>query len=121
MAHQKNTSIEIVTACHDMCLTTLSHCLQEGGKHAQADHITLLLDCAEICQTSADFILRNSDFHARTCGVCAEVCEHCAEDCERLANGDPIMRDCAHICRRCAESCREVAGNIGRPKHVPIT
>jgi hypothetical protein len=31
----------------------------------------LLLDCAEICQTAANFMLRNSELHSRTCAVCA--------------------------------------------------
>jgi hypothetical protein len=121
MAHQRDTNVEIMSECHDICLKTLSHCLQQGGRYAQADHITLLLGCAEICQTSADFMLRNSDLHARTCEVCAEVCERCAEDCESLAGDDQIIRDCAEICRRCAKACRQMAGNIGRPQHMAIT
>lgn len=67
--------------CHRLCLATVPHCLQMGGPHAAAQHIGLLLDCAESCQTSANFMLRISDFHARVCGVCAEICAQCAQDC----------------------------------------
>lgn len=102
--------IEACTACHHVCLQTVLHCLHMGGKHAQADHIRLLLDCVEICQTSADFMLRGSPLHTRTCGVCAEVCQRCAEDCERLDPSDQQMQQCAQICRRCADSCRRMAG-----------
>lgn len=94
--------------CHAVCLETITHCLQKGGKHAEAAHVRLLQDCAQICATSADFMLRGSDLHARTCGVCAEVCERCAESCERMADDD-VMRRCAEECRRCAESCRRMA------------
>jgi hypothetical protein len=80
-----------------------------GGKHAEAAHIRLLLDCAEICATSANIMLRGSDLHGKTCGVCAEVCERCADDCARLADGDGLMTRCADMCRRCAESCRTMA------------
>ena len=69
----------------------------------------MLLDCAEICQTSANFMLRMSDLHGLTCGVCAEVCERCAEDCERFVD-DIMMQACAQACRHCAASCREMAG-----------
>jgi len=31
-----------------------------GGEGAEADHIRTLLDCTEICQTSASFVLRRS-------------------------------------------------------------
>jgi hypothetical protein len=94
--------------CHSVCLETVRYCLQMGGEHASPNHIGLLLDCAEICQTSANFMLRMSDFHTRTCAVCAEVCERCAQDCARFDN-DSVMQQCAETCRSCAQSCREMA------------
>ena len=54
-----------------------------------------MIECAEICRTAANFMLRNSEHHARICGVCAGVCDRCAEDCERLAVGDEMMQQCA--------------------------
>jgi hypothetical protein len=100
--------IDICSDCHDVCLQTLTHCLQKGGKHAEAAHIGLLIDCAEICRTSADFMLRGSTLHASTCSACADVCEECAASCER-SGLDPEMRNCADTCRRCADSCRQMA------------
>ena len=101
--------IDNCTTCHAICVETANHCLEMGGKHAEASHIRTLLDCAQICATSADFMLRGSELHARTCGVCAEACERCAADCERLADGDELMLRCAQMCRRCAGSCRQMA------------
>ena len=101
--------IDECTRCHNICLAAVSHCLELGGKHADPAHIRLLLDCADICQTSANFMLRGSDLHQRTCAVCAEVCRACAEDCERMAGGDQLMKDCAEQCRRCAETCERMA------------
>ena len=94
--------------CHSICLATVAHCLEMGGTHASPQHIGLLLDCAEICQTSANFMLRGSALHTRTCGVCAEVCTRCAEECDRMGD-DAQMRACAEQCRRCADSCRRMA------------
>ncbi len=94
--------------CHSICLNTVTYCLQKGGRHAELAHIRLMLDCAEICNTSANFMLRGSDLHARTCGVCAELCQRCAEDCDRMGD-DAQMKACADICRRCADSCRKMA------------
>lgn len=88
--------------CHSICLATVPHCLQMGGEHASQAHITTLLQCAEICQTSANFMLLNAPLHPRVCGVCAEACERCAEECERMANGDQQMLACADSCRRMA-------------------
>jgi hypothetical protein len=86
----------------------VAYCLQKGGTHAEAAHIGLLLDCAEICQTSANFMLRGSEQHTQTCAACAAICEVCAEECARM-DDDPPMRNCAEACRHCAESCRRMA------------
>ncbi len=97
--------------CGTMCLATVPHCLGMAGAHAEADHIGLLLDCADICQTSANFMVRRSELHARTCGVCAEICADCAADCERLAGDDAQMEACGQACRRCADTCRRMAAS----------
>ena len=110
MSQEMQQCVQICTECHKVCLTTVQHCLQMGGEHAAPHHIGLLFDCAQICQTSADFMLRNSEFHSRTCAVCAEVCEHCAQVCEQIGGNDQQMQLCAEICRRCAESCHSMAG-----------
>lgn len=95
--------------CHGICVETAVHCLGMGGDCAAPHHQTVLLDCAQICATSADFMLRGSELHGRTCGVCAEACRRCADECERLADGDATMLRCAETCRRCAESCQRMA------------
>lgn len=101
--------IQECQTCSQVCLETVTHCLQKGGKHAQPEHIRLLLDCAEICQTSANFMIRGSDHHVQTCGVCAEVCDACAASCESFKD-DAEMQRCAEECRHCAQECREMAG-----------
>ena len=94
--------------CQEACLSTVTHCLQTGGRHAAPEHIQLLLACAEICDTSARFMLLESEFHGRTCEVCSEVCDACAESCEAMGD-DEVMEQCADVCRRCAEVCRAMA------------
>ena len=100
--------IDRCQTCQEACLETVNHCLQKGGKHADAKHISTLLACAEICDTSARFMLLGSEYHARVCEVCAEICEACAVSCDRMGD-DETMRACADECRRCAESCQQMA------------
>lgn len=98
--------IDNCLTCHSVCLReAMNHCLETGGRHTEPAHFRLMINCAEICQTSANFMLSGSAFHARVCGVCAEVCEACARSCE----GVGAMDDCVQACRRCAESCRQMA------------
>ena len=105
-SHQQSPEMqECIThcqTCHATCLQMLaSHCLEVGGKHVEAKHVKLMLDCIQISQTSADFMLRGSDHHAHVCRECAEICRACAESCDEI--GD--MEDCVAACRACAESC----------------
>jgi hypothetical protein len=100
--------IDRCQSCQESCLESVGHCLQLGGEHAAPDHIRLLIACAEICDTSARFMLLGSTHHVRTCEVCADVCDDCAKDCARFTD-DEMMQRCADVCRRCAESCRQMA------------
>lgn len=100
--------IEECQQCYAACMATMTHCLSMGASHATVEHVTGLLDCAELCHTSAAFMLRSSTLHAKVCDVCADACEACADSCERIGD-DEQMRACATACRRCAESCRDMA------------
>ena len=100
--------IQLCLDCHRICLETVAHCLRKGGGHAEAGHVTAMLDCVQSCITSADFMTRQSPHHAAFCAACAEVCEACAEACDRHADADEQMRRCADACRACAASCREM-------------
>jgi len=94
--------------CHDVCLKALTYCLRKGGRYADINHITALLDCAEMCRTCVSFMVRESPRHHHTCGVCAVMCDACAKSCSAF-EGDDEMRLCVAECHRCAESCKEMA------------
>ena len=112
MPHRMNEGmqecIDRCQSCQEVCLESIANCLELGAEHASSKHIRMLMACAEICDTSARFMLLGSQHHQRTCEVCAEVCEACATNCEQF--DDDMMRRCAELCRRCAESCRQMAG-----------
>jgi len=108
LPQEMQTCIELCNDCHKACLETAMYCLQQGGKHAEANHVRLMFDCAEICQTSSNFMQRGSDLHVYTCGACAAVCRRCADDCQRMAD-DLRMAACAEMCRRCAASCEHMS------------
>jgi hypothetical protein len=93
-------------SCHRICLQmAMNHCLETGGKHLEPKHFRLMMNCAEICQTSANFMLSGSELHKLTCGVCAQICDACAQSCEEVGE----MDECVEACRRCADSCRQMA------------
>jgi hypothetical protein len=99
ISNEMQQCIQRCLDCHSRCLETVAHCLEQGGRHAEANRIRLRLDCAEICQTSANFMLRGSDLHRNTCEICVKICERCARDCEQF--GDAArMRTCAAVRNR---------------------
>lgn len=97
-----------IQECHDTCLRTLTYCLEQGGQHAESDHIRAMQDCIDVCRLSTDAMLRGSRFHADIMALCAKVCKACEEDCKQF-EGDQTMDDCARACRACADACRRMA------------
>lgn len=98
--------IDACFACQKACLgLAMTHCLESGGEHVAPPHFRLMIDCAAICATAADFMLHKSQFHREVCSLCATVCGECAEDCARLDG----MEECVAACRACAEACTRMA------------
>jgi hypothetical protein len=96
--------------CYRICVeTSMQHCLEEGGDHVEPEHFRLMVNCADICRTTADFLLSQSEFHPRLCALCADVCEACAMSCRDIGG----MDDCVQACERCATSCAALAA--GKP------
>lgn len=101
--------IQSCNDCYEICTQMITHCLDKGGKHADPKHIQLLFDCAQICNLSSNFMIRNSGSHSIICDACAEICEACAVSCETLASSDSDMKKIVDACRQCTASCSEMA------------
>jgi hypothetical protein len=112
MNNAMQSCIDACQRCHQTCLNmATTHCMEVGGKHSEPSHLRLMLNCAEICQTTANFMLSNSEFHNALCVVCADICEACANSCEEV--GD--MDECVIACRECMHECLMTSGVSVRP------
>lgn len=102
--------------CIDACLhcyrtcreTAMNHCLESGGRHVEPEHFRLMLNCAEVCRTSAEFMMSASPLHAHVCAACAVVCDACADSCAQIGE----MEECVQACRSCGQSCRQMASAL---------
>ena len=114
--HQMNKSSQECAQeclkCYASCTACSAHCLELGGAHAGRVHQTLLADCARICATAADLMLRESTLHAAMCRVCVDACRACEQSCASLSHGDPMMDECAKACHQCAEACARMPGGM---------
>lgn len=90
--------------CQEVCLQTVSYCLSMSDSYP----VRTLLDCIEICQVNADFLLRGSKLRKDVAEVCASACDRAAEFCKQFDN-DAQMSFCAELCKKCADSSREIA------------
>jgi hypothetical protein len=89
--------------CSATCKRTAEACKRAGGEHGKAEHVYMLLDCGEICQTAAHFMQHNSPLYGYVCQAALQVANHCGEECDRV--GDT---DCANACRTAVESLQQV-------------
>lgn len=101
------TCIEECLNCHATCTMTVQYVLAELATEAAVDVVGVLLDCADMCHTNANFMLRGSPYNVLTATTCAELCRACAETCRE--SDDEHMAACAEVCDRCAESCDQMA------------
>ncbi len=106
ISQETQRCIDECIRCYRTCFgMAMNHCLEMGGEHVQPKHFRVMVACAEICRTTAHFMLMKSEHALHLCRECAEICDQCANECERI--GD--MDDCVEQCRRCAEMCRSMA------------
>ena len=119
-------NFEACQECYRLCLAMANYCQAKGDPQAGIKQIRLLLDCAEISQTAADFLPRGSDLHLTICNACAVVSLKCAAACEEFID-DELMQAGAAACRRCAEFCQALVASAGEKKvvynryEVPVT
>jgi hypothetical protein len=111
-----------VQSCIDTCLRsqreaimTLTYLRDMGGAHIDPVRIRSLLDCADVCQVAATFMMRGSHRHVELCAVAARICRDCADLCD--GTNDHQLRKCVEACRTCEATCREMIN--ARPERPP--
>lgn len=97
------------TACADACLAEdmvaeLRYCIRTN------------LDCADICDTTARMVSRqtqpNMELLRTQVQACALACKTCGDECERHASMHEHCRVCAESCRRCEQACNQLLSAI---------
>jgi hypothetical protein len=101
---------ECIEACKE-CQKCCAALERSGGVDSRT--IQTAKDCAEICQTCSNFVMRESQYAADIRKLCAELCKACATACDKASQGS-IAKECGKACRRCAEMCV----SLGSPVHA---
>jgi hypothetical protein len=95
--------------CRSLCMKVVDHCWRLRKIKRECPDIRPLLNCAEMCATTARFMLRGSEFCRELCVLCAQVCQCCADQF-RGVHDETEIEACAAACRQCAECCERIAG-----------
>jgi hypothetical protein len=111
--------VECLQACHDCaatCTICADACLAEEKVQMLRRCIRLNLDCADICETTATLLSRQTGSDTALLRaqleVCEQVCRSCGQECASHAGHHEHCRVCAESCRRCAEACRRLLQSL---------
>ena len=109
--------IEACIACGQACTACADACLSEAMVAELAKCIRTNLDCADICESTARVLSRQTAYDAtvtrRIVEACAQVCSACAQECESHAQMHEHCKVCADACRTCEDACNKLLVSLG--------
>ena len=119
--HPKPTDLdhEVLLRCIEECLDCNASCtacadasLSEPDSQDLIGVVRRSLDCADVCEATAQVVTRQNACRLpvirAVVEACATACLACAEECERHAAHHEHCRICAEVCRRCKKACDDV-------------
>ena len=115
---------QLLTRCIETCLECGQACTAcadaDLGEQMVADLVKcarLNLDCADMCQTTARVLTRQTgydrDLTRAVVQACVQACEVSGDECDRHAQMHEHCRVCAEVCHRCQQVCEEMLAAIG--------
>ncbi|MFT8315745.1 MAG: four-helix bundle copper-binding protein [Clostridium sp.] len=102
------TCIDECNRCAQACYECFKACLNEPDVGARKNCISILAECARMCEMSSALMSMDAQFAKNHCSLCATICDKCAQECAMFK--DDHCQKCAQECRTCAEECRKMSG-----------
>ncbi len=99
--------IDECNRCAQTCYECFRACLNEPDINARKNCISILVECAQMCQMSALIMSMDGEFVKEHCKLCAAICDKCTTECEMFK--DDHCKQCATECHTCADKCRKMA------------
>lgn len=107
---QMQLSADHCLECFRACSEAMAHTIDLRRQHWEHEHYRILLDCIDVCKTTAGFLIRQSDYYKDICSVCALICKETTKCCQEFGN-DPFMLKAGDIASKCAKSCLALTQN----------
>lgn len=99
--------IDACSKCTQACYECFYACLNEPDVNERKNCISMLIECAMMCQMSVSMMSMNGQYSKEHCSLCAKICDSCANECEMFE--DTHCQECAQACQKCAEECKSMA------------
>lgn len=100
--------IDACNRCAQACFECFKACLNESDVGERKACISMLIECAMICQNAAAYMSLDAQHAMDLCKLCATICDKCATECDMFK--DDHCQKCADICRVCVDECKKMAG-----------
>lgn len=98
--------IDACGKCTQACYECFTECLNEPDLTARKNCVSMLIECAMMCQMSFATMSMLGEYSKQHCHICAQICEKCAQECAMFK--DEHCKKCAEVCNMCAEKCKEM-------------
>ncbi len=109
--------IDACMKCMQACFECFNACLNEPDVKERKNCISMLIECAMMCQMLVAEMSMSGRFIMQQCKLCAAICYKCSEECNMFKDAHCI--ECAEICRDCGEECKRMFYN-NQAKEVPV-
>jgi hypothetical protein len=110
-------SIQTCLECTQACTACADADLREQTVADLVKCARLNLDCADMCETTARVLTRQTgydrDMTRAVVEACVQACRVSGDECDRHARMHEHCRVCAEVCHRCQRVCEEVLAAIG--------
>ncbi|AYD39644.1 four-helix bundle copper-binding protein [Clostridium fermenticellae] len=98
--------IDECNKCAQKCYECFKACLNEPDVQNRKNCISVLIECAQMCQMSASLMSMDSCSVKEHCRICANICDKCAQECGMFK--EQHCQICMQECKKCADECRNM-------------
>jgi hypothetical protein len=110
-------AVDAAFECSQVCTSCADACLAEDMVAELRYCIRTNLDCADICNTTARVLSRQTEpdmgLLRAQLGACVQACKACGDECEKHASMHEHCAVCAASCRQCEEACNALLQQLG--------
>jgi hypothetical protein len=97
--------VEVLHRAADHCQAAFAYCAQSDGIEDMTA-LLCLVDCAQMCRTTADFMLRKGAYVEEMRDLCMQQVKDAADTCKQF-QGDEVLAACVDVLHDAVDALSE--------------